>query len=151
MTDAIRNIRRGRHDDAAVVARLFRHVRQTSLPFLPDLHTPAEDLLYFTKEVFPVQDVWICENDGIVAFCAFHDGWLNHLYVAPALHGRGVGSALLQKAKEAFSPLRLWVFQRNRPAISFYEKRGFQRISMTDGADNAEKEPDVLFEWVSER
>ena len=47
----------------------------------------------------------------------------------------------------SFSPLRLWVFQKNAAAISFYQARGFREIERTDGSRNEEREPDLLMEW----
>ena len=44
--------------------------------------------------------------------------------------------------------LRLWVFQRNEPAIAFYRARGFRETLRTDGSANEEREPDALFEWT---
>ena len=46
-----------------------------------------------------------------------------------------------------FSSLNAWTFQRNTAARNFYESRGFAKIRETDGADNAEKEPDILYFW----
>ena len=48
----------------------------------------------------------------------------------------------------AYSPLRLWVFQRNTPALRFYAARGFRVVEHTDGSRNEEREPDALLEWV---
>jgi hypothetical protein len=45
------------------------------------------------------------------------------------------------------SGLRLHVFQRNYRARAFYEARGFTAAAFSDGADNEEQEPDVLYEW----
>jgi GNAT superfamily N-acetyltransferase len=60
---------------------------------------------------------------------------------------RGIGSALLSKARER-SPqeLRLYTFQRNGPARAFYERHGFMRIAF--GVSPApEYEPDVEYRW----
>lgn len=44
--------------------------------------------------------------------------------------------------------LRLWTFQANAQAQRFYEKHGFQIERKTDGRDNEEKQPDVLYVWA---
>ncbi|HEY6431317.1 MAG TPA: GNAT family N-acetyltransferase, partial [Acetobacteraceae bacterium] len=62
--------------------------------------------------------------------------------------GQGIGTALLAQAMAAHSPLRLWVFQRNAPALRFYAARGFRLVGQTDGSRNEEREPDALLEWV---
>jgi GNAT superfamily N-acetyltransferase len=54
-------------------------------------------------------------------------GWLDHLFVAPTEQGRGVGRALLQRAKqempEGFT-LRAW--KTNLRARCFYEREGLK-------------------------
>ncbi len=37
--------------------------------------------------------------------------------------------------------------QRNNRARAFYERHGFRVARMTDGADNEEREPDILYVW----
>ena len=43
---------------------------------------------------------------------------------------------------------RLWVFQANTGARRFYERDGCTLVKLTDGADNEEREPDALYEWL---
>lgn len=138
-------LRRAVPVDAPAIAALFRRVRRACLPYLPDLHTPAEDLAFFAGRVLPEQAVWVAEDEaGLLGFAAVTPGWLNHLYVEPAAHGGGVGSALLAAAAPE-GEVRLWAFQRNARARRFYERRGFTVERLTDGADNEEREPDVLY------
>ena len=73
------------------VARLFRAVVRTHLPYLPELHTPDEDLWFFRSRVFAACEVWVGgAPDG---FIAFRDGWVDHLYVGAEHQRRGLGSA----------------------------------------------------------
>ena len=65
----------------------------------------------------------------------------------PEHQGCGVGDTLLQLAKAAFPSLQLWTFQKNVLTRRFYEKRGFVAIQETNGLDNEEHEPDVLYRW----
>lgn len=143
-------LRRATLADAAAIARLHRASRLAAMPWLPDLHTPEEDLAYFRDEVVAAQDVWLLEAEGkLAAFAAVQSGWLNHLYVQPELRGCGHGSVLLDQAKSGQSSLRLWAFQRNAAARRFYEARGFVLLRLTDGADNEERMPDALYEWTA--
>lgn len=143
-------IRRTHAQDAKAVARLHRLVRRASLPFLPDRHTPDEDLWFFRNHVFLECEVWVAEGDGIDGFVAFHEGWVDHLYVRPERQREGIGTALLAWAMQTQPLLRLWTFQRNEAAIRFYAARGFREIERTDGSRNEEREPDILFGWVRE-
>jgi len=141
-------IRRGSPADIEPVVRLFREIRLACLPYLPDLHSPAEDLAFFRDHVFAEREIWLAEAESLDGFCAYGGGWVDHLYVRPSSHGRGLGTALLAKAMAAEARLQLWVFQRNEPAIAFYRARGFREIRRTDGSANEEREPDALFEWT---
>lgn len=139
-------IRRGRADDIEPMARLFRTVRRACLPYLPDLHTPEEDLAFFRERVFAECEMWVA--DAVDGFIAFRPGWVDHLYVHPERQGQSIGRKLLAVAMNIHSPLRLWVFQRSAAAIGFYRARGFREIERTDGARNEEREPDMLMEWM---
>lgn len=130
------------------VARLHRAVREACLPYLPDLHTPEEDLAFFRDLVLPRSIVWLAEADGtLIGYAAQCGDWLDHLYVDPAYHSRGVGSALLQAVREGSSRLQLWTFQKNAQARRFYERHGFVPAECTDGSGNDEKEPDIRYLW----
>jgi putative acetyltransferase len=139
-------IRRARAEESDAIAALFRISRQAQLSYLPDVHTPEEDRAFFRDRVFKACEVWVAERDGVlVGFCAFRDGWLDHLYVHPDHLRRRIGTALLRKAIDANQTLRLWTFQRNTDAIGFYESQGFALVQQTDGAENEEHEPDALY------
>lgn len=135
--------------DMQAVARLHRHVRKACLPYLPDLHTPAEDLAYFRQVAFPGSTIWLAEvNNHLIGFAAAKGEWLDHLYIEPAWHGRGVGSALLLTVQEGRSRLDLWTFQQNAAARRFYETRGFKAVETTDGSGNDERVPDIRYRWI---
>lgn len=138
--------------DMESVARLHRQVRQTCLPYLPDLHTLEEDLAFFQGHVYASSRVWLAEVDEqLIGFAAMSPNWLDHLYVCPSWHGRGVGEALLAAAKQEASRLDLWTFQRNLQARRFYEKHGFELVTLADGSGNEEKEPDAQYRWTRDR
>ena len=135
-------------DLVVTLVRLWREARASHLQFLTDLHSADEDRAYLSGVVMPANEVWVAEIETQVAgFLAFHDGWVNHLYVAPAFQGRGVGSELLAIARRENRTLQLWAFEANAPAIRFYERRGFRVVERTDGATNEAKRPDVRMQW----
>lgn len=117
-----------------------------SLSFLPELHTPEEDLWFMQTKFLPSNEVWVAELGGeVVGYIGFHAGWIDHLYIDPDHQGKGLGPALLAKALEDGSERRLWTFQQNARARAFYEKFGFTAETFTDGDGNEEKTPDVLY------
>jgi GNAT superfamily N-acetyltransferase len=142
------NLRRATPGDAEALALAMRRTVRESLAFLPELHTPEEDLAFFSGVVLPRSEVWIADvDDALAGFIALRPGWIDHLYVTPEAQGRGVGSALLAIALEPGRARRLWTFQKNARARGFYEARGFVVETLTDGSGNEEKEPDALYVW----
>lgn len=138
-------------DDASTVADLFGSVRAAAVPLMPPaVHTPEEDQAHFRGLLEDdAHECWLAEADGeTVGFAIFTATWLDHLYVAPAAQGRGIGSALLELVK-SLRPggLDLWVFESNLPARRLYAAHGFVEAERTDGSQNIEKAPDIRMAW----
>lgn len=138
--------------DLAEVAEVFLASRRDALPYLPVLHTDDETRRWMAGVVFAAGGMWVAVVDRrIVGFAALNESrdHLDHLYLLPGWYGRGIGSALLAKAKElSVGRLRLFTFQHNLRARAFYEARGFAVVDFNEGGRNEEREPDVLYEWV---
>lgn len=118
------------------------------LPWLPDLHTPAEEEQYWRMHLLPNCTILgAAMANRLVGVIAYGDNWIEQLYILPGFQGMGIGSLLLGRAKEEMDEIRLWTFRRNIGARAFYEKHGFTAEEETDGADNEEREPDVLYHW----
>jgi GNAT superfamily N-acetyltransferase len=137
-------------DDADAVAEVFIASFGT-LTFLPMLHTD-EETRAFVRGFVARDEVWVAEDGGrIVGMASLSKEMLDHFYVHPHAHGRGAGSALLDKAKERRPDgFTFWVFQQNENARRFYERRGCRLVRLTDGSGNEEKTPDALYEWKPE-
>jgi GNAT superfamily N-acetyltransferase len=136
--------------DADAIAATFGAARRTAMPWLPSLHSEAEDRMYFADKVIPDCEVLVVRRERApIAFLALKDEMVEHLYVRPEAQRAGIGSALLEAAKSRRpGGLRLWTFQRNQGARAFYAHHGFVEVELTDGAANEEREPDVLLSWV---
>ena len=140
-------IRRGGAEDVDAVAALYERSYAT-LTFLPTLHTLEEHRGWFGR-VFAEREAWVYQEGGsILGFVALTDDVLSYLYLEPSALGRGIGSALLAKAKECRpAGFTFWVFQQNERARAFYERRGCRLVRLTDGSANEERTPDALYEW----
>jgi GNAT superfamily N-acetyltransferase len=116
---------------------------------MPVLHTPEEDLDFYSTVVFPSSRIWLTQQAGIITgFIAFRPGWVDHLYIHPGHQGCGLGSTLLATAQASSDILRLWTFQCNARARRFYERHHFRIERETDGAGNEERQPDLLYVWT---
>ncbi|MGH7609555.1 MAG: GNAT family N-acetyltransferase [Candidatus Dormibacteria bacterium] len=122
------------------------------MPWLQLAHSDVEVRQWFAAGHHQRRhEVWVAGGAGAVsAFMALSRDrcWVDHLYVDPRSQGRGLGSQLLALAKSrSRGQLRLWAFGRNIPARDFYERRGFRAVEFSDGSQNEEGEPDVLYLW----
>jgi GNAT superfamily N-acetyltransferase len=145
-----RVLRAYRASDLEPTVRAWRASRLDAFGWMRphQLHTEQEDRAFFAEVLARECEVWLAEQDGRVDGLLCRRGErVEQLFVAPAAQGRGIGSALLARAKER-SPrrLELFTFQRNHRARSFYERRGFERLRF-GVSPPPENEPDVFYHW----
>jgi GNAT superfamily N-acetyltransferase len=145
------SIRRAGATDAVETAALFSAALK-SMAFFPKLHSDEEDRI-FVRRFIESSETWIALEDGRIAGLACLDGdWLMHLYVEPARHNRGIGTALLERAKrQRPNGFQLWTFQANAGARRFYERHGCIAAELTDGRRNEEQLPDVRYVWKPDK
>ncbi len=129
-------------DAPALALVLGNWIRDT--PWMPKLHTKAQDLIFVTQLI--TTRVVRMEDRGL-GFLARQDGEIDALYLVPSARGQGLGKALLDEAKAAEEMLTLWAFQANLGARRFYEREGFVEAFMTNGGDNVEGLKDVRLVW----
>jgi ribosomal protein S18 acetylase RimI-like enzyme len=112
-------------------------------------HTLDDARRFFRDNVLRECRVWVAERAcQPIGLLALHDSWIRQLAVFPSFQRQGVGTALLQKARE-HSPgeLRLYTFQRNNAARAFYERHGFSVVALGVSPE-PESEPDVEYCWT---
>lgn len=131
--------------DAPALAKIIGHWFEVT-PYVPRLHSTAEDEAFIGK-LIQSQDVLLCEHDTVDGFIARDDTQIGQLYVAQDARNAGIGSRLLDAMKDRSNALQLWCFQANKDAQRFYERHGFSVARMTDGAENEERLPDMLYTW----
>jgi GNAT superfamily N-acetyltransferase len=117
------------------------HTRTEVQTWVAEVLIPAGGVHVATLDARVVAMLAVSRTDGV--------GWIDQMYVHPDHVGRGVGAQLLQTAHAVLaSPIRLCTFQANAQARRFYERHGFQAIEFTDGANNQERCPDVVYEHL---
>ena len=145
-------IRRGGAPEARAAADLYLRAREAALragSIPAGVHDDDEVRGYFASHIVEDCELWVAEDDDALAGILVLDGeFIDQLYVEPDRTGRGIGSALLAVAKrERPQGLRLWAFQTNMGARRFYERHGFVEVRRTEGRDNEERAPDVLYAY----
>jgi len=142
-------IRRATPEDVDALAELYERSFAT-LRFLPVLHTIDEHRAWFTRVVLD-KEVWAWDEGGLRGFLALSDRQLMYLYLDVGWTGRGIGSRLLDHAKERMpGGFSLWTFQANERARRFYERHGLRAAEFGDGSGNEEGVADVRYEWQPE-
>ena len=107
---------------------------------------------YFASHIVEDCELWVAQDEvgALAGILVLEHDWIAHLYVDPARTGRGIGSRLLELAKhERPHGLRLWTFASNTGAQRFYARHGFVEVRRTDGRDNEERAPDVLYAYCA--
>ena len=65
-------------------------------------------------------------DDGAVKGFLFAEGQqVKKLFVEPVLHGKAIGSKLLEYAMQELDVRYLWALEKNVRAIAFYRRHGF--------------------------
>ena len=138
--------------DAPRIGDLLISTRAVFMPYAPSPHSEAEVRAWVASVLVPQGGVTVAEVGGrilgtLVTTREAEASWISQMAVDPAVVGRGLGSALLAFALHTLPrPVRLHAFQANNGARRFYERHGFVALCLTDGRDNEEHCPDVLYE-----
>ncbi len=144
------SIRRYADDDFDDLVARWHETNLVSYRYVDEhqRHTLKEARGFFRDHLLPSCSVWVAEVSGrLLGMLALETPWIRQLAVFPESQRRGVGTALLRRARQC-SPveLRLFTFQRNERARAFYEKHGFTIVAL--GVSPApELEPDVEYRW----
>ena len=123
-------IHRARTEDLERIAEI--EVFNYRLYFYPIFHTDdfffdglrvSERIRHYEGEL---PHLWVYDDGVIKGF--FHLAWreVRKLFVEPAFHSAGIGGALLDYAVTQLEANELWALEKNRRAIAFYARHGFE-------------------------
>lgn len=143
-------IRPAETKDSDEIAGVMVAARDATLPNLSKIDTKEEFRVLMKLVLVPKNDVWVAEmsGKGIVGFMVVSESFLNYLSIHPSHWSKGIGSKLLDKAKDRNNTLTVTPFQKEKRTRSFYELHGFKQLELCDGFGNQEHEPDALYEWI---
>lgn len=96
----------------------------------------------------PASETFLFEANGqITGFYCLYDNTLAAIFVSPDWQGKGIGSALLDDAKNRRESLRLTVYRENSPSVKFYEMHGF--ITLHEQIDDNTGHSELVMEYHS--
>ena len=137
-------------DELDAVAELWHTTRKATHTYMEirERLTLEASRSVFVEKIAPACSLWVASDGAdLLGFLALRDSYLDRMYVRPNAQRKGVGTALLTKAK-ALSPrgLELHTHQKNERARGFYEKHGFHAVHF-GMSPPPENEPDVEYHW----
>jgi GNAT superfamily N-acetyltransferase len=150
-------LRAAKVTEARRVAEVVVASRREFLPFAPMVHSVEEVEQWVHTDLISVGAVTVAliggEIVGVLALSTENETtWVDQLYIHPLHVGQGIGSALLSLAVAAVpASVRLYTFQQNSRARTFYERHGFVAVEFSDGSTNEEKCPDVTYELAASK
>ena len=99
-----------------------------------------------TKNLIPSSKVYVYEIDNrINGFIGTLDNYIAGLFVAEDHQSKGIGKALLNQVKRSNSELTLNVYSKNKRALEFYTRQGFEQVSKN--IDTNTNELEIMMTW----
>ena len=122
-------IRYATKDDLARIAEI--EIFNYRLNFYPIFQN---DDFYFNELQVPnvmeryrdvAEQILVYDDGAVKGFLWAEDGQVKKLFVEPVLHGKAIGSRLLEYAVKEHQADHLWVLEKNERAMRFYARHGF--------------------------
>ena len=73
-----------------------------------------------------LDNIWVYDDGIVKGMIHVKEKEITELYVDYFFWNRGIGSELIEFAKEKFDASFLWALEKNTDAINFYEAHGFK-------------------------
>ena len=117
-------IRALRPEDLDQVMQIWLDANLEAHCFLPESYWC--DHMEEVRAALPAAQVFVYQDwEGLQGFAGLTGDYLAGLFVRRAARSRGIGRALLERAKERRESLTLHVYRENSPAVRFYQREGF--------------------------
>jgi len=143
-------IREFETSDENYVAGIWHRAGLLEYTYLPAFQALDSEraLAVFRSDILSACNLWVeASGPDIRGFIALNGAYVDRLYVDPQCQGLGIGTRLIQHAKN-LNPagLNLHTHQQNVRACNFYESLGFEAVAF--GISPApELIPDVEYRW----
>ena len=126
-------VRRGTSADVPRALQIWRDAVDATHGFLAPEHRREIDAMV-AEQFLPNAELWIVDgDDGQAAGFLVMDGdMIDALFVDPALHGRGYGTALLDHALTLAPDARVDANEQATNALPFYLSKGFRPVGRSE-------------------
>ena len=123
------HIRQAKHDDLGRIAEIeIFNYRLNFYPIFLDDQFYFNDLQvnhYINQYCDQLSQYYVYDDGVIKGFIRIQGNEVKKLFVEPVLQNQNIGSQLLDYAITYHDVSCLWALEKNKKAISFYEKHGF--------------------------
>lgn len=139
-------IRRLEKDDLEAVMRIWKSENIKAHSFISKEYW--ENNYNYVKENLPNAEIYVYSlKEDIMGFIGLNKNYIEGLFVDTSNRCNGIGTSLLNKAKENRNNLTLNVYKKNLNAINFYKKNGF--VVIDENVDKDTDEIEYAMTWKS--
>lgn len=121
-------IRNYEDSDFPAIVEIYNNSKLDELQFEPgrfELVPLDEDPVRWSR--FKESDVYVFEDSSVIAYCALNDTNIEAIYVSPKSRRKGIAKILLEfLLSKVEGDMSLNVAKNNKPAITLYQKYGFE-------------------------
>lgn len=101
----------------------------------------TNERLQIAERWLPMAETTVCEADGrVIGFLSLIGNEVGGIFVDPDHQGRGIGSALMDGARDSCPFLELSVFEANPIGRRFYDSYGFEFVGRRIDEDSGQPE-----------
>ena len=127
------SIRRGTPQDVPRALEIWRSAVDATHGFLTARDRDEIDEMV-ANEFLPKAELWLAvdEHEQVAGFLVMDGKMIDALFVDPAVHGRGVGTALLDHALQLQPAAIVDASEQATNALPFYLSRGFRVVGRSE-------------------
>lgn len=125
-------IRRSTAADASRLAEILVFTKRMN--YRPIFHN--DKVSFGELQVFPLaqkyisdpdslKNIWVYDDEFVKGMIHIENDWIQELYVDTFFQHAGIGAKLIEFAIQDFHVKYLWVLEKNRGAVKFYQSHGF--------------------------
>ncbi len=143
------NTRAAAPEETDSLLRIWRTADEDAQSFLPSS--------YFTQKAESIKDelsrgeVYVLDSgredgENVLGYIGLQEGCILGFFVDKCMQSKGLGKRLLDYVKEKYDRLSLTVFEKNKRAVSFYEREGFAVTGTVADAETGERKYEMTWE-----
>ncbi|KAA5531626.1 GNAT family N-acetyltransferase [Paenimyroides baculatum] len=141
----MKKIREMKGEDVQLLADIWLRVSLKAHKFIPEEYW-IENKYLMAEKYLPVSEVYVVEEtDTILGFIALIGNHIASIFVDNEEQEKGIGSLLLNYAKELRTDLTLSVYQKNEKSVNFYKSKKF--IILYETIDEPTGEKEFTMQW----